>query len=212
MAPAYKQYYSETRNDLLNLIPGDRDYNCTLDVGCGVGNTSLQLGKIFNVKETVGLEIQEDIAQKARGCLDRVYNMSAESESLPFNAKEFDLIIFADVLEHLYDPWTTLERYKKFLKPNGLVLISLPNIQNWRIIYNLIRGRWQYTDYGIMDKTHVRFFTVSSAAEMVKKSGLKVKRLERTMGTLLSAINVLTFGIFRDHFTFHIYILAKNDD
>jgi ubiquinone/menaquinone biosynthesis C-methylase UbiE len=203
------QYYSKIRTDLLQLLPKNIKLERTLDVGCGAGGTSELLKKEFGAKYTVGLEVVEKAAEQATERLDQVYKLSAESKELPFDANEFDLILFADVLEHLVDPWNALHRFSEFLKPGGHVIISLPNIQNWKILLKLFLGRWEYADFGIMDRTHLRFFTVKSAVAMTSNAGFRVEKLQRTMGKVLSFLNVLTFGLFRNHLTYHIYLLGK---
>lgn len=202
-------YYTWIRDDLLSLLPDDINIDKSLDVGCGAGNTSEYLKRKFDVRETVGIEVVPAVAAQAAARLDRVHNISVEDERLPFQENEFDLVLFADVLEHLVDPWSVLQRFVRFVKPGGYILTSLPNIQNWKILLQLFFGRWEYQDGGIMDRTHLRFFTVKSALQLVHIPGLRVVRLERTMGRTLKALNVLTFGLFRNHFTYHIYVLAQ---
>jgi 2-polyprenyl-3-methyl-5-hydroxy-6-metoxy-1,4-benzoquinol methylase len=88
----------------------------------------------------------------------------------------FDCIIFGDILEHLLDPWETLRRYRTLLDPAGVVIASIPNIGHISVILNLIRGRWEYGERGLLDSTHLRFFTRRSMIELFQKADLEIVR------------------------------------
>jgi O-antigen biosynthesis protein len=91
--------------------------------------------------------------------------------------KEFDYIIFADVLEHLYDPWKALSSVRNFLKDDGRVLISIPNVSHNSIIIDLINNKFEYREIGLLDNTHIRFFTHTSLLDMVHKAGFSVDKV-----------------------------------
>jgi len=205
-------YYSQPRTDLLALLPKHQHFNKSLDVGCGAGITSEYLKQHIGVTHTVGIEQQAEIAEQARTRLDAVYTLSAESDDLPFQPLDFDLLLFADILEHLIDPWRTLKKYLQFLKPGGLVLISVPNVQNWKMIFNLIRGRWNYSSSGLLDRDHLRFFTMKTARQMVHHAELSVIKTRATMGTEMKIINGLTLGLCRRVLAYHLYLLAQKDE
>jgi O-antigen biosynthesis protein len=107
--------------------------------------------------------------------------------------KKFDYIIFADVLEHLYDPWQVLSSTKDLLKDNGRVLISIPNLGHNSIILDLLNDKFNYRDIGLLDNTHIRFFTEKSLLEMVQKSGYKVDKF-------INAINAVEFTEFNNSY------------
>lgn len=86
----------------------------------------------------------------------------------------FDFIIFADVLEHVNSPERVLKFFQKYLKKDGQMIISLPNVANWKIRLGLLFGKFDYTDSGILDKTHLKLYTYKSGRELIKKAGLKV--------------------------------------
>lgn len=86
----------------------------------------------------------------------------------------YDAIIFADVLEHLVDPWGVLAKLRPLLTPSGRVLLSVPNIAHWTARLNLLRGRFDYTDGYLMDRTHLRWFTWKSARELAARSGYRI--------------------------------------
>lgn len=91
--------------------------------------------------------------------------------------KKFDFIIFADVLEHLYDPWSVLSSVKDILNKNGSVLISVPNISHNSVLIDLLNNKFEYRETGLLDNTHIRFFTRASLLNMVEKSGFKIKKV-----------------------------------
>lgn len=204
-------YYSQPRTDLLALLPKHRHFNKSLDLGCGAGVTSEYLKQHTSVTCTVGIEQNAKVAEQARTRLDAVYTLKVESESLPFAPLDFDLLICADILEHLSDPWRVLKNYVRFLKPGGLVLLSLPNVQNWKIIWNLMHGQWIYSSSGLLDRDHLRFFTMTTARQLVHDAGLSIIKTKTTMGTEMKIINALTLGLCRHMLAFHLYILAQKD-
>jgi hypothetical protein len=99
-------------------------------------------------------------------------------------------VIFADVLEHLVDPWSTLRQALAYVKPGGSVVISLPNIANYGVRLNLLKGEFRYQDFGIYDRTHLRFFTRETFQELVAGAGLRVVEWRYTP-------NLTETGLFR---------------
>lgn len=96
---------------------------------------------------------------------------NVESSELSYDKKFFDYIIFADVLEHLYNPQKVLENVKEYLKDDGYVLSTIPNVMHFSVVKQLINGRWTYEEAGILDKTHIRFFTKDEIIKLFDKSG-----------------------------------------
>lgn len=176
-ADAFNQtrYYSKPRTELFDAIgnPG----SAMLDVGCGAGATSAELKKRHPVSRFFGVELQAEVAAEASRQLDRVICGNFEnlifSEAFP-DGQTFDTVLFADVLEHMYNPWQTLRRTAELLSPGGKVVASIPNIFNLQLIDNLCRGVWNYQHYGLMDFTHIRFFTLRTITEMFRETGYKV--------------------------------------
>lgn len=166
-------YYEFLNTDLISRIP--LDVKRVLDVGCGAGILGRTvLGQRPNL-EWWGIETVSLIAEKARDNLFRV--MEGDIETLILTEEEhglFDCLIYSDLLEHLYDPWSVLKSHLKVLKPKGYVLCSIPNIQNWSIIMNLVRGDWPYASEGILDNDHVRFFTLKTAQQLFLSEGLEI--------------------------------------
>jgi 2-polyprenyl-3-methyl-5-hydroxy-6-metoxy-1,4-benzoquinol methylase len=171
--------YIGVRYDILNLIP--RSAKKILDVGCSVGTLGKQIKQKYNV-EVVGLEVNKEMALIAKNNVDKV--IIADVEELNFNhyfpAGYFDCIIFADILEHLKDPWSVLTNINDMLSEEGIVIASIPNIRHYTTIVELVvKGYWPYRERGIHDKTHLRFFTLKNIKEMFDSSGLKINKIER---------------------------------
>ena len=144
-----------------------------LDVGCDTGNLGEYLKK--TAVKVDGIEMDPAAAERAKSKLDLVVCGSVEDERvLSALAPPYDVIIFADVLEHLAYPEKTLERIKPMLSPDGIVIASLPNVANFRVRFSLLFGRFEYTEIGILDRTHLRFFTRKTAGGLFEKAGYKV--------------------------------------
>ncbi|MBI5650217.1 MAG: class I SAM-dependent methyltransferase [Chloroflexi bacterium] len=139
-----------------------------LDVGCGRG----QLGNVLRAQfdcAITGIEINSEYARECAG-YDRVIIGSAEDDALLARIGEsFDVIVCGDVLEHLREPEIPLRAFHDLLAPNGRLLISVPNVAHFRIRWMLLRGHWDYTPEGIMDATHLRWFTRASLRALVAR-------------------------------------------
>ncbi len=172
------KYYEYDRPEVRKLV--SRDSKRILDVGCGAGALGFALKKEIDA-EVWGIEIVNQQAEKAKEKLDKVLigDINEKIKELPDNY--FDTIIFADVLEHLPYPDETLEKIHRKLKNNGELIASIPNVQHWTVIKALLEGTWRYEDAGILDKTHLRFFTDKTALEMFEKTGYEVKHIEATL-------------------------------
>lgn len=143
-----------------------------LDVGCASG----YLGAILMGRgcDVTGVEIDPAAAQQARAVLTAVVEADLDSTRLSehFSPASFDTIVFADVLEHLQDPLAVLADAKELLAPGGQIVISIPNVAHGSLRLALLQGRWKYTDVGLLDRTHIRFFTWSSLGEFLADAGL----------------------------------------
>ncbi|MCX8022371.1 MAG: class I SAM-dependent methyltransferase [Syntrophorhabdaceae bacterium] len=184
-------YYYSTREDMIRLIP--KGVKKILEVGCAGGMTGKRLKEMgFDV---VGIEIIEDIAMDGAPYYERIIIGDVEKIDLPFERGYFDCIMYGDVLEHLVDPWGLIKKQNPFLKMGGVAISSIPNIRHYRIIKKLtIKGEWEYTEDGIMDKTHLRFFTIKSIKRLFGDGGFEIKEvIKRPSGAKwLKTINSLT--------------------
>lgn len=125
----------------------------------------------------------------------------------------FDFIIFADVLEHLRFPLHTLVNFRKYLKKDGKIFISVPNIANYRVRMNLLIGRFDYTEIGILDKTHIRFFTKKTIKQIINDAGLKMEKIDITPSwnsskKLLNKLYYLITKVWKSLLGYQILILA----
>lgn len=166
------QYFEDVNWGLLRLW-GDRTGLDVLDAGCGFATTSQHIEKRGN--RVTGIESSGEAVRVARKRIGEVVHGDLLQTDL-LAGRRFDVIIFADVLEHL--PWPTgvLQRYVELLKPDGRVIVSLPNVGLWSVRLGLLFGRFQYEETGVLDRTHLRFFTRRSARELLAAAGLEPLR------------------------------------
>ncbi|QXO93529.1 class I SAM-dependent methyltransferase [Methanospirillum purgamenti] len=152
-----------------------------LDVGCGFGALGEELQKRNNI--VYGIDISKYAVSVAKDRINGAFVSNAtELENLPEEIvnEKFDLIIFADILEHIYDPADLLSKYIQFLKPSGTIIASIPNIATWNVRFSLLFGSFTYKDTGTLDKTHIRFFTRKTAKILIQKAGYEILLLDIT--------------------------------
>ena len=162
----------------IGLVP---DGARVLDVGCGQGCVAREV--VSKGCEVLGIELEPDAAELARRhCAEVVIaDMDALAE-LPWPEHSFDVILCMDILEHLKDPARALKLLKLYLKPDGIVVVTLPNVANWWLRFRLLRGRWDYHPLGICDRSHLRFFTLKTARDLLAEAGLSIEKLDVTPG------------------------------
>lgn len=168
--------YDWPRNDILSLIPISA--MSVLDVGCACGWLGRAL-KARGTKRVIGVEVNPQSAKKAKKFYDNLLIGNVENMKLPFNRNNFDCIVYADVLEHLHNPWGILQKHRDLLASNGLIIASIPNIQHVSIIWQLLLGKWEYQEAGILDSTHLRFFTLREMKELFESSGYRIVQIKR---------------------------------
>ncbi|MZH06116.1 MAG: glycosyltransferase [Nitrospinae bacterium] len=171
-------YFKNIRHDLIPLIP--ENANCILEVGCAEGLTGKELKRKHGVF-VAGIEMNSSAAEKARNVLDDVITGDIEKMDLPYGPSSFDCVIFADVLEHLVNPLVALNKVKEVLKDNGTVVMSIPNVQFYGVVHQLVEGNWTYQKEGILDETHLRFFTFKEIQKLIEEAGLYIERIEETL-------------------------------
>jgi 2-polyprenyl-3-methyl-5-hydroxy-6-metoxy-1,4-benzoquinol methylase len=166
-------YYGWSRPEVVAKVPVPG--TTILDVGCAagvMGQALLDRG----AREVVGLEVVAEAASLARSRISAAYRYDVNSAfELPYPDHYFDVFTFADVLEHLVEPEAVLRRLLRWLKPGGHVVCSIPNVRNESVLLPLlVDGKWNYTDAGILDQTHLRFFTLSSIQQFIASVGLLI--------------------------------------
>lgn len=165
-------YYSFDRKEIFPFIP--ENVERTLDVGCAAGIFSNKLKKERN-PETWGIEMQKEAAEIAKTRLDKVLIGSFDEVSDDLPKEYFDCVFFNDVLEHMPYPETCLTKIKANIHPNGKIIASIPNMRHIAVLRELLFQKdWEYKDSGILDRTHLRFFTKKSMIRMFKDCGYKI--------------------------------------
>jgi SAM-dependent methyltransferase len=167
--------YETARPEIAELVPGTA--RRILDLGCASGALGALLKREQPARRVVGVEYDAGYARDAERELDRVLRM--DLDELPVRVERlteegpFDCILAADVLEHLRDPWSVLACACSLLAPDGVVIVSLPNVRHWSVLQSLlVRGRWPRQPSGIFDATHLRWFTLADALELLSGAGL----------------------------------------
>lgn len=139
--------------------------------------------------------VVERCAPAASAVLDRLIVGDISTVRCP-HERYFDCVTFADVMEHLTDPWAVLDRAKTWLRDGGCVIASILNVQHWSTLTGLLRGQWEYRESGLMDRTHLRFFTRRSIIQAFAAAGNSSRVLSPSMGSLSRIVNRGTAGLF----------------
>jgi SAM-dependent methyltransferase len=170
------QYYANPRWDYIRALSEIRPTR-VLELGCGNGATGARALEQGLCCEYVGIEICSAVAQEARKVLTAVHIGDVDELTLPYEVHTFDAFIASEVLEHLRAPERTLQRILSLVRPGGVILASSPNIAWYRNVLNLLRGRFEYTESGMMDRTHLRWFTPNSFASMFQQLGVEIDNI-----------------------------------
>lgn len=174
-------YFDRINHDILKNIP---IYSKKiLEIGCGAGALASKFKETNPRCEYHGIELSSEAAEFAitNKRIDRIHIANIEQQnlsSLGYEESSFDTLIYGDVLEHLIDPWSVIEEHQKFIKKNGFIIASIPNIANFSIIYQLLNGKWNYQDEGLLDRTHLRFFTLESIKNLFANAKMNIIKLE----------------------------------
>jgi 2-polyprenyl-3-methyl-5-hydroxy-6-metoxy-1,4-benzoquinol methylase len=165
---------ASAREDLAARVPAGA--SAVLDVGCSRGATAAAL-RARGVGRIVGIEPDRPAAQEAARVYDRVIPEPLEAITEEFEG-QFDAVLFGDVLEHLEDPSAALTRVRRWLRPGGVVVASVPNAGHWSVVDDLLRGRFDYVPYSLLSGTHLRLFTRSTLRDLLEASGYEVEAIE----------------------------------
>jgi len=194
-----KEYYESPRSEMLPLVP--LAAKKLLELGCGTGSFASQI-KQRNDCEVWGIELVEKQARKASEVLDKVIvgDVTTEVSALP--ERYFDCVICNDILEHLADPYTILKKLKDHITANGVLVASIPNVRYYRVVKDLlIYGDWKYKESGVLDKTHLRFFTRKSIIRELAENGWYVEYIagiNPSSSKTFKVLNLLMLGRIAD--------------
>lgn len=167
--------YTTPRPDVFGLVPASAQ--AILDVGCSNGALGRSLRAAFPGRQVSGIEFDAKFAAEAATHLDRVIqgDLNSLDWQTQFGARQFDSIIFADVLEHLVDPARCLKQALEHLRHDGSVIVSVPNIRHLSSLRSIFfEGHFPRRDRGIFDRTHLRWFTIADVHDLLRNSGLRV--------------------------------------
>jgi len=171
-------YYNRVNPDLLRAIP--EQAAVVVEVGCGGGALGAEFRKAHPAVRYIGIEYQAEAAAVAARRLSHVVVGDVEklgAQELGVAPASVDCLVYGDVLEHLVDPWATLKRHVEWLRPGGTIVACIPNIQHWSMLVRLLTGRWIYEPEGLMDRTHLRFFSVETILDLLRGAGLRVDEI-----------------------------------
>lgn len=183
-------YFEGARADYVSALPKGPTARI-IELGCGAGGTgrlALERGKAGYY---LGIEAFEPMAARARTVLSRVVVGDIERMELPSDVGLFDALILSEVLEHLASPEQALAKLARTLKPGAMVFASSPNISHWRNIINLIQGRFDYEKSGMMDYTHLKWFTPASFRRLFEDAGFDVTTVE-PLNPVRRSVSLLT--------------------
>lgn len=163
----YRGHWLVERTVLRHTRPGDRIFDGGVSTGY-LARRFVEAGR-----QVDGADIDPDAAAEAMRVCERVWVGDLQDLDLDQIDRTYNLVLFADTLEHLPDPAAVLRGLREKLAPGGTLIVSLPNVANWAMRLGLLAGRFRYTDRGILDRTHLRFFTQRTAIEMLREGGFE---------------------------------------
>lgn len=214
--------YSGARPDVVRLIarPPER----VLDVGCGAGMTAKLIRDLYPNANVFGIEMDPELAETARKQASQVFEGPLDNDDIQASlgsAAPFDLIICADVLEHMIDPSAALQRLSSLMTDNGYLITSMPNVRHISTFWSLgVRGRWPKNERGIHDATHLHFYARQDIISLCQSAGFELQREKRNMRLLepaawtMPAAKLLDFWPFRGFLTFqylHLWTRRQGD-
>ena len=195
LAEAYQakaeHYFAGARRDYIGELPRDANAHI-LEIGCGNGDTGALAISEGKCACYCGVELCRPAADLARGKISQVIAGDVESIELPWPGQFFDVLILSEVLEHLVNPWAALQKIRPLMKPGALVLASTPNVSHYEIVLMLLRGNWRFADQGVLDRTHLRWFTPQTLRQLFESCGYRVHQL-RPVSPLGVKAKILSF-------------------
>ena len=195
-------YFNKIRSEIISLIP--QKENKILEIGCGTGATLLKLKESAKASTVVGVDIHAFETQ-----LDKFIVGDIEQIDLPYEKGFFDVIICADVLEHLIDPWGTVKKVTGYLKSGGVFIASIPNVRELKTMLRIfLCGDFKYNEAGILDKTHLRFFCKKNSIDLISQAGLTVTLVTFSLCRERHIVNKMSLGLFEEFIVDQYLIMA----
>ena len=216
------QSYNSARKDLFRFLE-DYSHKTILDIGCYRGMNAEYLKSKYSEIKYVGVEYDPDAIKNISDAVDKVYQLDVDNLDVKiFNQEKYDIIILADVIEHLKSPDILLEKLITILKDDGLILVSIPNLQYYETFLLLLFGRFPRRDRGIFDKTHLRWFTLKEARLLfekrfyIKDFTRKYRIVEGEYLNPLNRLNIIFYPLFwllKPFFTHqYLFVLKKKNN
>lgn len=207
-----ESYFAHVRHDVLAMLPpGTRRL---LDVGCGSGATGEAAKQQYGVAEVWGIEALASVARQAQARLDRVLVGDVETclEACPDGA--FDCVVCADVLEHLADPWDVLRQLHRVLSAEGTLVLSVPNLRHLKVLLKIVTDRFEYEPEGVLDQTHLRFFTRHTIVQMLTQTGYRIVRVvpTRSGGWRWMLLQACSCGVLRPFAIYQYLVVARKQE
>lgn len=206
-------YHALVREDVLSLVP--EGANTVLDVGGGIGASAGYLKEVGKAAHYVVVDL---VADQKHPSVDAAYAGNLEDTALLEKVKAeqgaFDVILCLDVLEHLTDPWAIIATCHRMLKPGGVIVASIPNARNYRLLIPLVlKGRFDYAELGLLDRTHLRWFTRDTAIELMTSSGLVLEHVQgQFYGQRKKLLNILTLGLLKNFIYLQHFIRVRRPE
>jgi 2-polyprenyl-3-methyl-5-hydroxy-6-metoxy-1,4-benzoquinol methylase len=203
-------YHNRVRGEVLQLVPSG--LHKVLDIGGGIGTSSAYLKSIGKCSRAIVVDL---VADSCLSEIDVSYSGDLDDPTfLETVAKEqggMDVILCLDVLEHIKDPWSVIERCNDILNPGGVIVASIPNARNYRLVIPLVFfGKFELKDGGILDRTHLRWFVRDTAIDLMTHSGLELELVRgHIYGWKKRAFNIVTFGLFRNFLYLQYFIRVR---
>lgn len=214
-------YFSNVRRDIVSLIPSNPAQK-VMEIGAGTGNTLVYIKEQGLASEVMGVELMKlEGSNQDHPAIDKFQIANIEREEIAAPKEYFDVILCPDVLEHLTDPWAAVEKIATHLKKGGLLIVSIPNLREWKTLSNIVfKGEFNYQpEGGIMDRTHLRFFCKKNVYSLLTTSSLSpffckpnfMLGKEVPGARKRRIFNRLTFRLFEEFLSVqYLFIARKN--
>ena len=213
-----EDYFTNIRLPLLELIPIANRNGTILEIGAASGDNLIYAKNNGYAKKIYDIELTNIENSNQQNCeFEKFIIADIEKLNLDFKDEFFDVILIGDVLEHLVDPYTILKKLQRILAPNGVVIASIPNIREWKTMKKIFfQGDFKYEESGILDRTHLRFFTKKNIIELFENQNYKIKSIVSSNGQqalkYLLRLRLFKFFLqifFNEFVTLQYYVVAE---